>query len=199
MYKWRKMDAAEREEILRLRKQHSSPWHSPPHRDSESNLCYIISAACYEHKYIAGKSPVRLAQLEETLLGIPDKHSSEVCAWCVLPNHYHVMVRTDQMKELRAKLGRMHGRTSRQWNLEDDSVGRKVWFNCIERFIRSERHYWATINYIHHNPVKHGFVEKWDLWPFSSAAQYLDEIGRDKAAEIWKAYPVLDYGKQWDP
>ncbi len=130
MYEWRKMDAAEREETLCLRKQYSSPWHSPPHRDSESNLCYIVSAACYEHKFIAGKSPVRLAQLEE----------------------------------LRAQLGRMHGRTSRQWNLEDDSVGRKVWFNCIERFIRNERHYWATINYIHHNPVKHGFVEKWDLW-----------------------------------
>ena len=199
MYKWRKMDAAEREETLRLRKQYSKPWHSPPHRDSESNLCYIVSAACYEHKYIVGKSPARFTQLEETLLGILDKHSSEVCAWCVLPNHYYVMVRTDQMEELLAQLGRMHGRTSRQWNLEDNSVGRKVWFNCIERFIRNERHYWATINYIHHNPVKHGFVEKWDLWPFSSAAQYLDEIGRDKAIKIWKAYPVLDYGKEWDP
>jgi len=165
MYEWRKMDAAEREETLCLRKQYSSPWRSPPHWDSESNLCCIVSAACYEHEFIAGKSPVRLAQLEE----------------------------------LRAQLGRMYGRTSRQWNLEDDSVGRKVWFNCIERFIRNERHYWATINYIHHNPVKHGFVEKWDLWPFSSVAQYLDEIGRDKAIEIWKAYPVLDYGKEWDP
>ena len=199
MYKWRKMDAAEREETLRLRKQYSKPWHSPPHRDSESNLCYIVSAACYEHKYIGGKNPARLAQLEETLLGILDKHLSEVCAWCVLPNHYHILVRTDQKEELRAQLGRMHGRTSRQWNLEDDSVGRKVWFNCIERFIRNERHYWATINYIHHNPVKHEFVGKWDLWPFSSAAEYLDEIGRDKAIEIWKAYPVLDYGKECDP
>ena len=199
MYKWRKMNSTEQDEILRLRKQHRRPWHSPPHRDSDSSSCYIVPAACYEHKHIAGENPSRLAQLEETLREICENHSSEISAWCVLPNHYHVMVRTDQMKELRAKLGRMHGRTSRQWNLEDDSVGRKVWFNCIERFIRSERHYWATINYIHHNPVKHGFVEKWDLWPFSSAAQYLDEIGRDKAAEIWKAYPVLDYGKQWDP
>ncbi|MCD6176160.1 MAG: transposase [Planctomycetes bacterium] len=127
-----------------------------------------------------------------------ENYSSEVIAWCVLPNHYHILARTNQMKELRTQLGRMHGKTSRQWNLEDDCVGRKVWFNCIERIISSERYYWATINYIHHNPVKHGFVEKWEHWPFSNAAQYLKEIGRDKAIEIWKIYPVLDYGKEWD-
>lgn len=199
MYKWRKMNPAEREEILRLRKQRSRPWHSPPHQDSESDLYYIISAACYEHKHIAGNSPNRLMQLEETVRKICERYSSEIGAWCVLPNHYHVLVRTDQMKGLRTQIGRMHGRLSRQWNLEDDSVGRKVWFNCIERFLRNERHYWATVNYIHQNPIKHGFVDKWEKWPFSSAAQYLDEIGRDKAIQIWKKYPILDYGKEWDP
>ena len=198
MYKWRKMKPAERDEILRFRKQQSRPWHSPPHWDSEYNLCYIVSAACYEHNCIAGKSLSRLTQLEETLQETCKEYASEIFAWCVLPNHYHILLKTNQMKGLRLQLGRMHGRTSKQWNIEDDCVGRKVWFNCVERFIRSERHYWATINYIHHNPVKHGFTEKWEQWPFSSATQYLDEIGRDKAIEIWKTYPILDYGKEWD-
>jgi len=55
MYKWRKMNSAERNEILRLRKQHSRPWYSPPYWDSEGSLCYIVSAACYEHNHIVGK------------------------------------------------------------------------------------------------------------------------------------------------
>jgi len=198
MYKWRNMTIAERDELLRFRKQQSRPWHSPPHWDSENNLNYIVSAACYEHQHIIGKNPSRLSHLEQILREICEHYSSEVHAWCVLPNHYHVLIKTDQMKALRTQLGRMHGKTSRQWNLEDGCKGRKVWFNCVERIIRSERHYWATINYIHHNPVKHGFAEKWEQWPFSSAAQYLSEIGKDKAIEIWKTYPVLDYGKEWD-
>ena len=32
----------------------------------------------------------------------------------------------------------------------------------------------------------------------SEKTQYLAEIGREEAARLWKAYPLLDYGKGWD-
>jgi putative transposase len=64
--------------------------------------------------------------------------------------------------------------------------------------MKSERHFWATLNYVHHNPVKHRYVKRWVDWPWSSAARYLEEVGREEAERIWSEYPVLDYGKQWD-
>ncbi len=63
---------------------------------------------------------------------------------------------------------------------------------------RSERHFFATLNYVHNNPVKHGYVEKWQDWPYSSASEYLMKMGRETASQIWKEYPVLDYGNEWD-
>jgi putative transposase len=36
-------------------------------------------------------------------------------------------------------------------------------------------------------------------WPYSSAREYLEKVGTAKAAEVWKEYPILDYGKDWDP
>jgi putative transposase len=93
----------------------------------------------------------------------------------------------------------MHGRTSFSWNGEDGQRGRQVWFNCAETAMKSERHFWATLNYVHHNPVHHGYVEYWQDWPFSSAAACLAQMGKRGAAEIWCKYPVLDYGKGWDP
>ena len=54
------------------------------------------------------------------------------------------------------------------------------------------------MNYIHHNPVKHGYVKQWSDWPFSSANDFLEEVGRDHAIELWQQYPILDYGKDWD-
>ncbi|MGV3662973.1 MAG: hypothetical protein ACO1TE_22505 [Prosthecobacter sp.] len=54
------------------------------------------------------------------------------------------------------------------------------------------------MNYIHHNPVKHGYVQKWHEWPFGSAIQFLEKTGQEEAARIWKAYPVRDYGAGWD-
>ena len=92
----------------------------------------------------------------------------------------------------------MHGRLSHQWNGEDESRGRQVWHNCFERGMRSERHYWATLNYVHHNPVHHGYVEKWQDWPWSSAKDFIEQIGREATSEIWEKHPILDYGKKWD-
>lgn len=65
--------------------------------------------------------------------------------------------------------------------------------------MKSERHFWATLNYVHHNPVHHGYVKQWQDWPFSSARDYLAEMGKERAAEVWREYPLLDYGKDWDP
>ncbi|HXI88717.1 MAG TPA: hypothetical protein VNO24_01765 [Blastocatellia bacterium] len=62
--------------------------------------------------------------------------------------------------------------------------------------MKSERHFWASLNYVHHNPVHHGYVERWQDWPWSSAAEFLQRVAREKAAEIWKKYPILDYGKK---
>jgi len=81
---------------------------------------------------------------------------------------------------------------------EDDARGRKVWYNCFERRIKSERHFWATLNYIHHNPVHHGYVDRWQDWPWSSADAFLKNIGRERALKLWLEYPILDYGKKWD-
>jgi putative transposase len=54
------------------------------------------------------------------------------------------------------------------------------------------------MNYVHHNPVHHGYVKYWEEWPFSSARPYLDEVGKAEASRIWREFPLLDYGKGWD-
>jgi len=54
------------------------------------------------------------------------------------------------------------------------------------------------VNYIHHNPVHHGYVEKWQDWPWSSATDFIERVGRETALKIWREYPVFDYGKTWD-
>ena len=54
------------------------------------------------------------------------------------------------------------------------------------------------IYYIHNNPVRHGYVKKWQEWPFSSAPEYLAAVGREQATAWWQEYPLLDYGAGWD-
>ena len=198
MYLWRKLTEEQRQELLNYRKQTSRPWHSPPHF-AGSQSRYLLSASCYEHRHYIGSAPRRMASFSEELLATLEPHCFAIAAWCDLPNHYHALVHTYHLREVLAATGQLHGRSSRRWNLSDDMVGRKVWFNCAETAMKSDRHYWATLNYVHHNPVHHGYVEHWQDWPFSSAAAYLEKVGRNTAAKTWRTYPVLDYGKDWDP
>jgi len=198
MYDWRNMTGEERERALRERRARHLPWHSPPHLDLAGEHSYIITAACYEHAPIIGKSSGRMMWCEGAVLEVCRGLYSEVYGWCVLPNHYHVLLRTDRIRELRQEIGKFHGRASFTWNGEDGSRGRKVWHNCFERPMKSERHLRASLNYIHHNPVHHGYVRRWQDWPYSSAAEFMHRLGRDKVLELWREYPIFDYGEKWD-
>ncbi len=184
--------------MLKLRLASHVPWHSPPHWVQEGEQRYLISAACYEHVPVIGRSPERMTECEAEVGRICRNLCAEMYAWCILPNHYHVLIRTEGISELLFELGQFHGRSSFAWNGEDGRRGRKVWYNCFERRMRSERDFWASLNYVHHNPVHRGYVKRWEDWLWSSAAEFLRQLGRDRAREIWKKYPLLDYGKKWD-
>jgi putative transposase len=197
MYTWRQLTPAQRDKMLRYRTQHHWPWHAPPHLDMQIAL-FHITAANFEHQSIIGKNVRRMGDFENELMNALAASDDKCLGWCVLPNHYHFLAEVTDLKQTIKNVGQLHGRTSRTWNLEDDRIGRQCWYRCADRAIRSERHMWAVMNYIHHNPVRHGYVEKWQDWPFSSAAMFIESVGRERTAVIWRDYPVLNFGKGWD-
>ncbi len=132
------------------------------------------------------------------LLSIFDANNCDVFAWCVLPNHYHALIEVPDVLAVLRDIGQFHGRSSYAWNGEEKVRGRKVFFRAVERAMRSERHYWATLNYVHHNPVHHGYTKRWTDWPWSGAVEYLAQTDPKEAKRIWRDYPIRNYGKGWD-
>jgi len=197
-YLWRQLTPKQRVEVLAWRKERGYPWHSPPHRPNFGHSRFLISAACYEHRDYIGQNLVRMDSFSRDLLVAFAEHASQTFAWCVPPNHYHALVEAADIKRLLHELGLLHGRTSHAWNGEEIMRGRKVFFRAVERAMRSDRHYFATLNYVHHNPVRHGYAERWTDWQWSSAKEYLELTGVEEAKRIWKDYPIRDYGKGWD-
>ena len=198
MYNWRSMTPEQREYVLRLRKIRRHPWHSPPHNPQGDTTRFHVFSACYEHTPVIGLNAERLGAFENSLVELV-RERTDLHAWAVLPNHYHLLVTSESIHGLRAELGKLHGRSSFEWNSEDDRRGRKVWFNAVEHGIKSERHFWASMNYIHNNAVHHRYAKRWQDWPFASASAYVEAVGRHEAERVWDEYPVLDYGKNWDP
>lgn len=195
MYLWRKLTPEQRAEVLQWRRSEKRPWHSIPHYTSDDGL-YLITAACYEHRHHL-RTLERMAAFSRSML--ETVAAAHVDAWVVLPNHYHVLLQTPDVKGLLKGLGKLHGRTSFAWNREEQCRGRHVWCNAAETAIKSEGHFYAALNYVLNNAVRHGYVTRWQDWPFSNAAAYLDAVGREEATRRWRLYPLLGFGDTWDP
>ena len=196
MYEYRYLSERDRDEVKRIRNAQRYPLHSPPHPRSGGGL-FLITAAIFEHTALLS-SPVRRTEFELRLLEGFNAEECKAHAWVVLPNHYHVLLSTIDFRVIAGIVKQLHGSTSRQWNLEDNTLGRKVWFRYSGRKIRGERHFLATLNYIHHNPVKHAVVNAEFEWPWSSFHLYLKDRGAEWIEKISRDFPILDYGSRWD-
>lgn len=197
-YLYRKLTLEEREEVVRQRRACGYPLHAPPHPIRGAGR-YLISAANFEHQHIMAAPERRTdfeARLWESLRGI----EAEVFGWIVLPNHYHVLLGVKGLNNVSAAIKRLHGQKAREWNLVDGyEVGkRQVWYHFNDRKIRDDKHFYRALNYIHFNPVKHGYVDPVYDWPWSSVHNYLEARGRDWLRETWRNYRPDYIGRGWD-
>lgn len=197
-YEYRKLSPKEREEIVNYRRQRGYPLHAPPHPFRGAGA-YLISAANFEHRSIMS-SPKRRTEFETQVVNSIKEITEEIIAWVVLPNHYHVLVGIQSLDDVSITLKHLHGTASRQWNIEDNLTGkRRVWYKFADTFIRNDGHLRTTFNYIHYNPVKHGYVSDPYEWPWSSLSMYYETQGDQWLQEQWKACkPPADFGKGWD-
>lgn len=91
-------------------------------------------------------------------------------AWCVMPNHVHIVIEplgphllgaiVKSWKAFSAaRINEMNGRHGRLWAPE-----------YFDRYMRSDTHLAATIAYVENNPVAAGLCARADQWAFSSAS-----------------------------
>jgi putative transposase len=117
-------------------------------------------------------STERLDFFLESLFDRANEFDWNLRAWAVLPNHYHFVATSLQPATLRKFLGKLHMQTAKQLNLWDNTPGRKVWFQFWESHITFERSYLARLNYVHHNPTRHGIVPFAQNYKWCSASWF---------------------------
>jgi putative transposase len=197
-YEYRKLSAKERDEIVETRKQRGYPLHSPPHPYS-GNGTYLITAANFGHTHVMRFSE-RRSEFQELLLKSFHDINAEIIGWVILPNHYHILVTVESLKLVSNCLRLLHGRTSHDWNMQDGlKEKRRVWYRFLDHLMRDEKQLHQTLNYVHYNPIKHGYVDDIFAWQWSSVFWYENEKGGDWLNEQWQEYePPAEYGKDWD-
>ena len=196
MYEYRKLSPEERQALVEARRKRGFPPHSPPHPHQDAEY-YLLTATCFEHRERMPDSQ-RWGQALDLLFMHSMLRGIEIRAWVVLPNHYHLLAYVPDFEDVGDMFRRVHGPTAVEWNRADGTVGEKVWYRFTDRAIRSKRHYYTTLNYIHYNPVKHHCVTSPYAWEESSVGWYLEHYGRGWLRDLWVMYPLRAYGEGWD-
>jgi len=85
-------------------------------------------------------------------------------------------------------LSLFHSRSARWVNREDELEGRQVWHSYRETHLSFEKSYFARLNYVHQNAVKHGLVSDPKKYPWCSAGWFEKNVPKSfrKTVESFK-------------
>jgi putative transposase len=115
------------------------------------------------------------------------KTGTEIWAYCLMPNHVHLVLVPPDPDGLRRCLADLHRRYTARINARQRWTGH-LWQGRFASVVMDEKHLVAAARYVSLNPVRARLVERPQDWPWSSVRAHL--AGRDDG--VVKTAPLLD-------
>jgi putative transposase len=100
------------------------------------------------------------------------KHRVQVWAYCLMPNHIHLIAVPETEDGLRLAIGEAHRRYTRRINFREGWRGH-LWQGRFSSFIMEEPYLLACTRYVELNPVRAGLVQRPEEWKWSSAGPHI--------------------------
>lgn len=115
-----------------------------------------------------------------------------IWAWCLMPNHVHLIAVPTSAEGLARAIGEAHRRYTRRINCREQWRGH-LWQERFASFPMDEQYLLATARYIEMNPVAANLVPDPGEYPWSSARAHL--AGEDDA--LTQVAPLLAMVPNW--
>jgi putative transposase len=116
----------------------------------------------------------------------------EIWAYCLMPNHVHLIAVPQTEDGLRRGIGEAHRRYSRMINFREEWRGH-LWQGRFSSFPMDETYLLAAARYVEKNPVRANLVPEASLWPWSSARAHLAK----QDDELVRVSPLLAMVGDW--
>jgi len=169
---FRLADSLPRQAIERIRMQE----HVLQHLDHELD---VGLGACWLRRS-------EIASLVEDALFHFDGQRYHLLAWCIMPNHVHIVIEMIGDHSLSKVVWSWKSFTAKQANAALQRSGVFWDVDYFDRYMRNEEHLSRTIEYVEQNPVKAGLCSAPAEWPCSSARfrEVCDMSGPEARAPI---------------
>ncbi len=120
------------------------------------------------------------------------KAGTDVVAYCLMPNHVHLILVPKTADGLRAALGETHRRYARYVNQREGWLGH-LWQERFHSFVMDHDQLVDCARYVERNPLRARLVRRARNWRWSSARAHLE--GEDDG--ITHAAPLLERAPDW--
>ncbi len=97
----------------------------------------------------------------------------EITAYCLMPTHYHLLVKVSDETELSHSMQLLAISFTKAMNKRYNRVGALFQGAFQAKHVDKDEYLIHLSRYIHLNPVKAGLVERPEDWEFSSYREYL--------------------------
>ena len=102
------------------------------------------------------------------------RSGTEVWAYCLMPNHVHLIMVPQHADGLRSAVSEAHRRFTLRINVREGWQGH-LWQERFHSFLLDETHLLAAVRYVENNPVRAGLCAHAEDWPWSSLQERLRE------------------------
>jgi putative transposase len=120
------------------------------------------------------------------------KYSVKIWAYCLMPNHVHLIAVPESEDGLRRAIGEAHRRYTRHINFREEWKGH-LWQGRFSSFLMDKKYLLTATRYIELNPVRAGLVTIPEKYPWSSVKAHIK--GKDDA--LVRAKPLLTMVDDW--
>jgi putative transposase len=148
---------------------------------SNYHRCRIPGGSYFFTVVTAGRRPILLehiAELRRAFQRVRKLHPYRTDAIVILPDHLHciwTLPPRDADFSIRWRLIKTAFSTAPPLQVCRTMCRRSVWQKRFwEHALRDDRDFERHADYIHYNPVKHGYVARARDWEFSSFRRYVD-------------------------
>lgn len=107
----------------------------------------------------------------ELLRTVAQREGLKIWAYCLMPNHVHLVVVGEYERSMARAIGNAHRRHAQRINAREHWSGH-LWSSRFYSTPMDESHLWAAVRYVELNPVRAGLVRRPDEYPWSSARQH---------------------------
>jgi len=122
--------------------------------------------------------------LRETVTSVRQRHPFTIHGWVVLPDHLHCVIElppndadfATRWRLIKMGFSKALPPTERRSSVRLKRGERGIWQRRFwEHLIRDEADFRAHMDYVHINPVKHGWVKRVSDWPHSTFHRLVEQ------------------------